>query len=41
MTLDGDVNGHATQMELKRMDEKTLRRLQKRFHWVQEYPLSQ
>ena len=41
LNLDGTMNGHKVQMQLKREDETRLLLPSRGFHWVQEYPFNQ
>jgi uncharacterized membrane protein YphA (DoxX/SURF4 family) len=38
LTLDGTVDGHPEQMELRRLDHTKFQLATRGFHWVQEYP---
>lgn len=40
LNLDGTLNGHKVQMQLKREDETKLLLSSRGFHWVQEYPFN-
>jgi hypothetical protein len=40
LSLDGTMNGHRVQMQLKREDEKGFTLSSRGFHWVQEYPFN-
>jgi hypothetical protein len=40
LNLDGTMNGHKVQMQLKREDETRFMLLSRGFHWVQEYPFN-
>jgi hypothetical protein len=40
LTLDGIMNGHKVQMQLKREDETKFMLSSRGFHWVQEYPFN-
>ena len=40
LTLDGDIDGHKTHMELKQMDRSKFRLVAWGFHWIQEYPVN-
>jgi uncharacterized membrane protein YphA (DoxX/SURF4 family) len=40
LTLDGDVDGHKTHLQLKRVDRNKFLLVNRGFHWVQEYPFN-
>ncbi|MGC1422670.1 MAG: hypothetical protein WA354_14665 [Terracidiphilus sp.] len=40
LNLDGTMNGHKVQMQLKREDETRFTLSSRGFHWVQEYPFN-
>jgi hypothetical protein len=40
LKLDGTLNGHKVQMQLKREDETKFMLRSRGFHWVQEYPFN-
>jgi hypothetical protein len=40
LTLDGDMDGHKTRMELKLEDRNKFLLVSRGFHWIQEYPFN-
>ncbi|HUO14080.1 MAG TPA: DoxX family protein [Verrucomicrobiae bacterium] len=40
MKLDGTMDGHTVQMQLKQMDRNQFRLVSRGFHWIQEYPFN-
>jgi hypothetical protein len=40
LTLDGDLDGHKTHMELRLEDAHKFLLVSRGFHWVQEYPFN-
>jgi hypothetical protein len=40
LTLDGDMDGHKTRMELKLVDRNKFLLVSRGFHWIQEYPFN-
>ena len=40
LTLDGEMDGRKTQMQLQLVDRTKFLLLSRGFHWIQEYPLN-
>ena len=40
LTIDGDMDGHKTHMELKLVDRNKFLLVGRGFHWIQEYPFN-
>jgi hypothetical protein len=38
LTLDGNMDGHKVHMQIQRVDLKKFLLVNRRFHWIQEYP---
>ena len=40
MTLDGDMDGKKTQLQLRLMDRNKFMLVSRGFHWIQEFPFN-